>query len=74
VEPIPLGQAHVENQQIELFRETQVLRALAVVGDKSGEAVGAKPLLEEGADERVVFSDQDSSHLLPRPSLGGGRW
>jgi hypothetical protein len=32
---------------------------LAVVDVEGGEAVGAEALLEEGADERIVLSDQD---------------
>src|SRR5919106_3954878 len=62
LEPLPLGKAHVEDEEIELVGQAQALRLLAVVGEKGRVAVRAQALLEKGADQRVVLGDQDSGH------------
>lgn len=59
VEPIALGEAHVEDDQVELLGQAEAESGRAAVDEQGFEARRAQGLLDRCADAQVVFSDQD---------------
>jgi hypothetical protein len=61
-------ESDVEDEEVELARQSELLGRLAVLGEHRDEAIRSQAPLQDRRDERVVLRDQDSGQS--GPSLG----